>query len=462
MSHNPYIYCFLYLLLIITVYQYLTNIVIFYIYLYLLFFSIFVGQIVGQIFKNSIMKTTTTTQYALDKRRKRKDGTYPIKLRVTNNRDDRRYATGLNATQEEFDKIFSPRPRGDYKDIRLKLDEQENRAREIINNLHPFTFEVFKDTFFKHEKTTNNEVFALFDKYIQGLEEQDRIGNANSYRNAKNSIHSFTRKKSLPFHSVTPLFLQKYEDWMVRSGKSLTTVGIYLRSLRRIINLAQKEGLADPTNYPFGTDKYEIPSPGNTKKAIELQDIKKLYEYPLPENSSRAYLRDLWFFSYFCNGINMKDIALLRYSNLDKDTITFRRQKTRRKNRNSKPIIISVTEPVQKIIDRWGNIPESYDTFIFDILEGNPAEKEIKSKVNNMVKRVNKAMQWLASEAGVDEHISTYTARHSCATVLKQSGASIEYISEALGHSDVRTTENYLSSFNEDTRKEMAKRLSNF
>lgn len=406
------------------------------------------------------MKTTTTTQYSLDTRRKRKDGTFPIKLRVTNNRDDRRYATGLNVTQEEFDKIFSPRPRGDYKDIRLKLDEMENRAREVINNLHPFTFEAFKDTFFNKDKIGSNDVFALFDRYILSMEEQDRIGNANSYRNARNSIHSFTKKKALPFHSVTPFFLQKYEDWMIHSGKSLTTVGIYLRSLRRIINIAQKEGLADPANYPFGIDKYEIPSPGNTKKAIGRQEIKKLYEYPLPENSSRAYLRDLWFFSYFCNGINMKDIALLRYSNLDKAMITFRRQKTRRKNRNSKPIIIPITEQVRRIIDRWGNIPESKETFIFNILEGDPSEKEIKSKVNNMVKRVNKAMKWLAEEAEVDEHISTYTARHSCATFYKQIGTSIEKISEALGHSDVHTTENYLSSFNEAIRIEMARKLS--
>ena len=232
--------------------------------------------------------------------------------------------------------------------------------------------------------------------------------------------------------------------------------------MRRIINLAQKDGLTDPTSYPFGADKYEIPSPGNTKKAIKLEDIKKLYTYPLPESSQRAYLRDLWFFSYFCNGINMKDIALLRYSNLEKDTIQFRREKTRRKNRTSKPIIIAVTDPVYKIINRWGNLPESMETYIFPILEGDPDERKYKSKENNIVRRVNREMQQLAIDAEVDEHISTYTARHSCATILKQSGASIEYISEALGHLDVRTTENYLSSFNEDTRKEMAKKLSDF
>ncbi|MBN8857819.1 MAG: tyrosine-type recombinase/integrase [Sphingobacteriales bacterium] len=36
------------------------------------------------------------------------------------------------------------------------------------------------------------------------------------------------------------------------------------------------------------------------------------------------------------------------------------------------------------------------------------------------------------------------SARHSYATTLKHSGARTEFIQESLGHTDVRTTENYL------------------
>lgn len=52
--------------------------------------------------------------------------------------------------------------------------------------------------------------------------------------------------------------------------------------------------------------------------------------------------------------------------------------------------------------------------------------------------------------------ISTYTARHSYATVLKRSGANIAYISESLGHSDLKTTENYLASFEKEERQKNA------
>jgi site-specific recombinase XerD len=58
--------------------------------------------------------------------------------------------------------------------------------------------------------------------------------------------------------------------------------------------------------------------------------------------------------------------------------------------------------------------------------------------------------------------ISTYTARHSYASVLKRSGANIAYISESLGHSNLKTTENYLASFEKEERIKNAALLTNF
>ena len=59
-------------------------------------------------------------------------------------------------------------------------------------------------------------------------------------------------------------------------------------------------------------------------------------------------------------------------------------------------------------------------------------------------------------------NISTYTARHSFATVLKRAGANIAYISESLGHQDLKTTENYLASFEREERQRNAELLTQF
>ena len=45
--------------------------------------------------------------------------------------------------------------------------------------------------------------------------------------------------------------------------------------------------------------------------------------------------------------------------------------------------------------------------------------------------------------------ISFYSARHTYATELKRKGVSSEVIREALGHSALDTTENYLKRFDD-------------
>ena len=58
--------------------------------------------------------------------------------------------------------------------------------------------------------------------------------------------------------------------------------------------------------------------------------------------------------------------------------------------------------------------------------------------------------------------VTTYSARHSFATVLKRSGTNISYISESLGHSNLAITENYLASFERDERMKNAQLLTKF
>ena len=43
---------------------------------------------------------------------------------------------------------------------------------------------------------------------------------------------------------------------------------------------------------------------------------------------------------------------------------------------------------------------------------------------------------------------------------MKRAGASTEFISEGLGHSDTKVTKNYLDSFETEIKQEFAKKLT--
>lgn len=60
---------------------------------------------------------------------------------------------------------------------------------------------------------------------------------------------------------------------------------------------------------------------------------------------------------------------------------------------------------------------------------------------------------------GMNTEVTIYFARHNYATILRNSGAPTAFISESLGHTNIKTTASYLDSFESDTKKEWAKAL---
>lgn len=403
-----------------------------------------------------------TTTILLDTRNKKKDYTYPVKLRVTYKRDQRYYKTNYSFTKQDFEKISGDKPRGNYKDISIDLNQIETKAREVIKELPAFSFEAF-DLIFRTKKDERNNVFYGFEKNIERLLSEGRLGTADSYKYSQNSIKGFIKKEKLLYTDVTPKFLDNYQRWMLDKGKSVTTIGFYLRCLRAIFNEAiNTPGLVGKECYPFGKRKFEIPNGQNIKKAITLDEIKKIFDYESVEGSSEQRAKDFWIFSYLCNGVNIKDIALLKYKNIDfnNEKITFFRAKTERTTIvNIKPIVIVLLPEIKLIIDRWGNQPQYPDNYIFPILKSDYSIEQQYARIKQTVKDINKYIDRIAKVSGITKKITTYTARHSFSTILKRSGASLEFISESLGHSDIRTTESYLDSFEDDMKKEFANML---
>lgn len=96
-----------------------------------------------------------------------------------------------------------------------------------------------------------------------------------------------------------------------------------------------------------------------------------------------------------------------------------------------------------------------------DLLQGMkmfPKQKKIVAKV---VRNCNRVLKRIAVEIGI-EPLTTYSARHSFATVLKRKGANIAYISESLGHSNPSVTECYLAEFEKEERIRNARLLTDF
>ncbi len=410
--------------------------------------------------------TKPTVNIFFDTRTKlKKSGKHPVKLTVYFLGVKRRYKLPHYFTKDEWEKINTPRLRDSkLKDEKIKLDSYtgerfENALKQIEGQ---FTFEKFEDVYFNDDKSQllNKDVYAQFEKIISEKEKTGHVGTATIYRSALNSLKKYRSK--LNFNQITPEFLRGYEAEMKKAELSMTYTSINLRQLRAVYNMAIHEGIIKDYNYPFSQSrndrKYKIRKGSNRKIALTTEELKLLRQYK-PETKARRTAYLYWWFSFYCNGINVVDICQMQYKHIKGDTVEYLRKKSIDTETLVKPISFKLSERISSIIKELGNQNNSADTFVFKILNHGDSPKDIRRKAQNLTHVIDTHMKKISKKLEFGKEITTYTARHSFATYMYRSGSSIEEISEAMGHASIETTQRYLASFTDEVLQKQSEKL---
>jgi len=412
-------------------------------------------------------KPEVTTSIILETRVAKKNNTHPVKLRVTFERKQKYYTIrGHSYSTKDFEIIIGPKQKGKYKDVKRILAYIENSAIEFIDNMsNDFSFEEF-EKFFQKKKNNKKTIQDFFEDKIDELNNENKFQSKSLYIATLNSFSHFDSNFS--FKKINPNYLTRYENWMIsknenRKSQRFTTIAIYMRNLRHIINRAINKNVFKQSDYPFGIekDKYQIPVTNNIKKALNLSQIKMLFN-SVPDDNNEAKALSYWLFSYLCNGMNMADIANLKYGNIKGNNLIFIRQKTLHTSKRKREISVYLLPEAHNIINNLGNKPQEKNSYIFPVYNDQMSMEQKFIRLKQFIKTTNKYIKRIASKIGLDKEITTYWARHSYSTVLKRSGASIEFISEQLGHTSTKVTTNYLDTFEDDQRAEFAKKLTDF
>lgn len=412
-----------------------------------------------------MIQAKTSVTFFLDASRPSSAGKCLLKLNVfykplgSEKSYKKRYPTSVHLTADEWQKIKGQKLKNDtLKDIRTELNSIRSSAENVISKLKAFSFEAFEDAYFNKVETSHNySLIHWFEKYIAELKSKGQVGNAIMYNTTKNSLNGF--RKNILLNDVTVSFINDYEFHLTSQGKSATTTSIYLRQLRAIINQVIEAGILPQESYPF--KKIELASGMNVKKALSLDDIKKIYQHsPVDEDERKAL--DFWIFSYLCAGINFADIIELKPENIIGDTLNFRRVKTKRTKKNDlRPITIGLHERAKEIIEKWKNT-NPQNPYLFPVLEPNLTPITVKHRCQRFIKWVNKRMEKIRIDLNIQNKLGTYVARHSYATTLKNKNESTQLIKETLGHSSEHTTERYLGSFANETKIAVVNLLTEF
>lgn len=259
----------------------------------------------------------------------------------------------------------------------------------------------------------------------------------------------FNKNKDFRLDQLNVTMLKDYQIYKESEGLKPNSISSVLRAIRAIYNAAINEDRIEVTKNPF--HRYKIPSSNQTKKrAISKEDFLNIRKLTYEKESALWHTKNYALIMFNCRGMNLIDLVKLKKSNVYPERIFYGRSKT------GDPLSVKLTAELKEILSHYLENKKD-DDFLFPAnYDGSTAKYE---KYKTIRRRVNERLKIIAADAGIEQHFTTYSIRHSWATIAKFMGISTAIISEGLGHSSLKTTEIYLKSFDNSTLDDANERI---
>jgi hypothetical protein len=199
------------------------------------------------------------------------------------------------------------------KDVVAKLEKEGKSITPAIVRtkiLQPKTFDLF-----------------VFGETIKTeLLNQGNAGNYKKYRTILNSLKAFVKKSELYFDEIDTDFLSRYQAFLKKEESKQTTIHGYVGRIRSLFNKAIQRGILEPGSTPF--INYKIKQGKVAKDRLTEEEIIKIEELMLKENSLIWHVKNTFLFAFYNAGIRISDILLMKWSNIQDGRLIYIMYKT--------------------------------------------------------------------------------------------------------------------------------------
>ena len=252
-------------------------------------------------------------------------------------------------------------------------------------------------------------------------------------RHPKNATASLSMQEIF-----TPERLKEYEDWLAGQQSSPNTISTYMRTLQAVYNRWMSPGIEGYNPVLFKDVYTKVES--RTKRALTAEQMEQLRN----TDFSVLTLRQQQVLTYFLlmfmlRGMPFIDLAHLRKSDLRNRRITYRRHKT------GKLMVVDVPPDAMRLLQKYRDKTDS--EYLFPLLHGGLSMEEHHHRYPETLRHFNRELARLMKQLLPGVSVSSYTARHTWATLAYHSGVPVGLISQSLGHSSIRVTMTYLKPF---------------
>lgn len=266
-----------------------------------------------------------------------------------------------------------------------------------------------------------------------------------SYGRDLKEFISFLEKTEIPsFTMVNKTTILAYNYEMKKQKKADSTISRSMASLRAFFQyLIQTGELSESPTFGIELPKLEKKSP----EYLLVEEVELLLKQP-KEKSVKGLRDSAMIELLYATGIRVSELVTLKEKDINL-TLEYVECKNENKVRilpfgkKAKEAIEAYLKTSRPILAEKG----SHKDVLFLNCFGNPMTRQGFWKI----------IKGYAKKAGIEKSITPHMLRHSFAMHLLENGATLEFVQEMLGHSDISTTQVYLRTEKENVKNVYAK-----
>lgn len=252
-----------------------------------------------------------------------KNGKSPLAIRFTHQRTHKTVSLGISVEPLYWDKdaemVTADCP--EHAILQSKIDSTVAIYRKKIQRLEALDIPVTFDALFD-AKPTRSVGITIEEGFKAGIERLESLGKINSATKHKYALQVLNGYKptTMALEAIDLDYLKELELYLRKWGNKDNSIATRFAIFKAIYNKAVEEGKVTVKQNPFSICQVGSLWAKTRKRAIDKDDILRLIDLEITEGHTTEYRRlakDLFLFSYFTAGMNLGDIARLRYKDID-------------------------------------------------------------------------------------------------------------------------------------------------
>lgn len=386
-----------------------------------------------------------STKLLFYKHKTYKDGTHPviIQVLVTGRPPKRKVIASVKENQwDKKNKLVKNHP--NMYQLNERITSEFNRVQSaVLKDGNAVDIDSLFPTEAKEVKPVSAKItfWQIADDYLDKISKQS----GESWLTVKYIVNKFKdciKNDNLLLSEISEEHIAAYNSYLNDRKNSNATKNLNWRFLRKIAKHGSIENKFDTK--PEALFNFKLPPKKShiIKTKLNTTELEAMKTSPIIAKASYREALDTFLLAIYLRGVRMSDMILLKQSQIKNGRYVYRSGK------NKKNFDIKLIPPAIEIVNRYMDGRE----YLFHWYKGKidrddcTAEERLglTNKIRNIGLTLNRRLDRIAKEAGIDKHVRSHIARHTFAKMIADKLPDRRVTMQLMGHGDLKTHETYI------------------